>query len=318
MRLIGLAVILAVGLAFAPLRVTGQTVERVYRLGILHAGSLVPADPVLLGNWIPELLRELGYVERQNLIVERKYAEGNFNRLPGLARELVELRVDVILAVGTSPTQAARDATATTPIVVLSNVDPVAVGLVGSLAQPGGNITGVLIAPEGTLAGKKLELLKEAVPRATRIALLVPDDPGIGLQQQVQEIRKAASLLAVELPVVVVRGGDSDGAFAAIGVRRSQALFVSAHSFFVRDGRKIIELAAKHRLPAIYEWPQQVQNGGLMSYGASEVETYKQVAAYIDRLLKGAKPADLPIWQPSKLLSGKGSATWAGSRARTS
>src|SRR2546428_5984142 len=246
MRLIGLAVILAVGLASAPLGVTGHAVERVYRLGILHAGSLVPADPVLLGNWIAELLRELGYVERQNLIVERKYAEGNFNRLPGLARELVELRVHALLAVGTSPTQAARDATATPPIVVLSNVDPVAVGLVGSLAQPGGNITGVLIAPEGTLAGKKLELLKEAVPRATRIALLVPDDPGIGLQQQVQEIRKAASLLAVELPVVVVRGGGSAGAVSCLRGRRGPAPFLCARSFFFRARGGRIESVAEH------------------------------------------------------------------------
>ncbi len=292
---------LGAGLLAAPLRVSGQTAERIYRLGTLHAGSLAPSEPALLGNWIPKLLEELGYVEGRNLIVERKYAEGTFDHLPGLARELVALRVDVILAVGTLSTQAAKEATGTVPVVMLSNVDPIALGVVKSLARPGGNITGVLIAPDGTLAGKKLELLKEAVPRARRIALLMPEDPGIGAQQQVQEILGAASSLGPELRVVAVRGGGYDRAFTAIGAGRPQALFVGAHSFFVRDHKKIIELAAKYRLPAIYEWPQQAQNGGLMSYGASEVEVYRQVAAYIDRLFKGAKPADLPIWQPSKL-----------------
>jgi putative ABC transport system substrate-binding protein len=246
-------------------------------------------------------LRELGYVEGQNLIIERKYAEGKFDRLPGLARELVQLRVDVIFAVGAAPARAAMDATATIPIVWLGSLDPVAGGLVTSLARPGGNVTGVLITPEGTLAVKKLEVLKEAVPGAIRIALLVPDDPGIGMQQQLQEVRKAASSLGVALTVVDVRGGDYDRAFITIAAARPQALLVGAHSFFVRDRKKVIELAAKYRLPAIYEWPLQVKDGGLMSYGASDVETYRQVATYIDRIFQGAKPSDLPIWQPSKL-----------------
>ncbi len=139
------------------------------------------------------------------------------------------------------------------------------------------------------------------MPRAIRIALLAPDDPGVGIQQQEQELRKAASSLSVELRVVVVQGSDYDRAFATIDAGRSQALFVGAHPFFLRDAKRIIELAAKYRLPAIYEWPRQVQAGGLMSYGANEVETYRQLATYIDRILKGSKPGDLPIWQPSKL-----------------
>jgi putative ABC transport system substrate-binding protein len=246
-------------------------------------------------------LRELGYVEGQNLIIERKYAEEKFDRLPGLARELVQLRVDVIFAVGVAPAKAAVDATTTIPIVWLGNLDPVAGGLVTSLARPGGNVTGVLISPEGTLAVKKLEVLKEAVSGATRIALLVPDDSGIGMRQQLQEVRKAASSLGVDLTVVDVRGGDYDRAFITIAAARPQALLVGAHSFFVRDRKKVIELAAKYRLPAIYEWPLQVRDGGLMSYGASDTETYRQVATYIDRIFQGAKPGDLPIWQPSKL-----------------
>jgi len=129
----------------------------------------------------------------------------------------------------------------------------------------------------------------------------VPDDPGIGMQQQLQEVRKAASSLRVDLTVVDVRGGDYDRAFITIAAARPQALLVGAHSFFVRDRKKVIELAAKYRLPAIYEWPLQVKDGGLMSYGASDVETYQQVATYIDRIFQGHKPGDLPIWQPSKL-----------------
>jgi ABC-type uncharacterized transport system substrate-binding protein len=291
----------AVGLLAASRMSLEQTPGRVYRLGILHSTTLVTDDPVALGNWMSTPLRELGYVEGQNLIIERKYADGKFDRLPGLALELVQLRVDVIFAVGVAPAKAAMDATTTIPIVWLGSLDPVAGGLVTSLARPGGNVTGVLITPEGTLAVKKLEVLKEAVPGATRIALLVPDDPGIGMRQQLQEVRKAASSLGVDLTVVDVRGGDYDRAFITIAAARPQALLVGAHSFFVRDRKKVIELAAKYGLPAIYEWPLQVKDGGLMSYGASDVETYKQVAAYIDRIFQGAKPGHLPIWQPSKL-----------------
>jgi putative ABC transport system substrate-binding protein len=245
------------------------------------------------------LLRELGYVEGRNLIIDRKYANEKLDRLPMLARELVQLRVDVIFAASVASARAALDATTTIPIVWLGNLDPVAAGLVASLARPGGNVTGVLIAPEGTLAAKKLEVLKEAVPAATRIALLVADESGVGMQQQIQEVRRAASSLGVDVPVVNVRGSDYESAFMTIAAVRPQALLVGAHSYFVRDRKKVIELAAKYRLPAIYEWPLQVRDGGLMSYGASDVETYRQVATYIDRICQGAKPGDLPIWQPA-------------------
>ena len=280
---------------------SGAAPARVYRLGLLHPRSLVASDPLLLGNWMSTPLRELGYVEGQNLIIERRYAEGDFERLPELARELVQLRVDAIFAIGGLAAKAATDATATIPIVWLGNGDPVAAGLVKSLARPGGNVTGVLITPEGTLAGKKLELLTEAVLGITRIVLLVPYVPGIGMRQQLDEVRKAASSLGLDMTVVEVRGNDYDGAFARVAATRPHALLVGADSLFVRDRKQVIELAAKYRLPAIYEWPLQVQDGGLMSYGASDVETYRQVAAYIDRIFQGAKPGDLPIWQPSKL-----------------
>ena len=277
-----------------------QPAGKVYRLGYLAPGT-PGITGTNLGNWLAKPLQELGYVEGQNLIVEARYAEDKVDRIPGLARELAHLKLDAIVAVGTSATQAVKDTTTTIPIVFLTNVDPVAAGFVSSLARPGGNVTGVLITPEGSLAGKKLELLKELVPRAKRFVLLIPDDPGIGIKLQVQDVRKAASALGVELIVVEARGRDFGSAFATIGAARPGAILVAAHPFFVRDAKQIIELAAKYRLAAIYEWPQQVQDGGLMSYGASDVETYRRVAVYVDRIFKGTEPGDLPIWQPSTL-----------------
>jgi ABC-type uncharacterized transport system substrate-binding protein len=207
--------------------------------------------------------------------------------------------VEVLVAVGSAAIRAAQEATPTLPIVLFGNFDPVAAGLVASLARPGGNITGVVIAPDGTLAGKKLELLKEAVPRATRIVFLAwGDDPSY--RPQLQEAQKAASSLGVTLVVVEVRGGDYDRAFTSIVAEHPEALFVSASTYFSRDRKRIIELAAKHRLPAIYEWREHVADGGLMAYGSSLSGLYRRVAAYIDRIFKGAKPGDLPIEQPTK------------------
>ena len=284
-----------------PLAGEAQQPGRIYRLGVLSLNARPTSDGGL-NQWLTTYLRELGYVEGQNLVVEARFAEGQYDRLAGLAREIALIKPDVIVAIGTSAIQEGKLATTTVPIVFLTNVDPVAAGLVPSLAQPGGNVTGILIAPEGTLAGKKLELLREFVPRAKRIALLAPDDPGIGFRLQREEVRKAAAALGVELIVVTVQGGDYAGAFAAIGAARAAALFVGAHSVFLRDRKQIIGLAAKYRLPAIYEWPQHVKDGGLMSYGASDTETYRRVAVYVDRIFKGARPSELPIEQPSKLL----------------
>jgi putative ABC transport system substrate-binding protein len=291
---------IAGGLLAAPLAAEAQQAGKVYRLGLLStATSPDSSDQKLAVILVPRALRKLGYVEGQNLIVERRFAGGKLDRLPSMARELVQLGADVIFAVALAAIEAAKDATATTPIVFYGNFDPVANGLVGNLARPGGNVTGVLIAPEGTLAGKKLELLKAAVPNATRIAVLVPmDDPSARLQ--VQEAQNAAAALGVTLNVVAVKGGDYARAFDAIAAGGPGALFVAAFSYFMRDRKRIIELAARHRLPAIYEWPEQVEDGGLMSYGSSLSGTTQRAAAYIDRIFRGAKPADLPVEQPTK------------------
>ncbi|MEO7852676.1 MAG: ABC transporter substrate-binding protein [Rubrivivax sp.] len=284
----------------APLVALTQPADRVHRQGILHPGTLPPAsDPHMVTAYTAPL-RDLGYVEGRNLRVERRYADGRRDRLSDLARELLALKVDVVLAVGPVAARVAKEVTTTTPIVFLLNTDPVAAGLVQSLARPGGNVTGVLISPEGSLAGKRLELLRDSVPRATRIALLAPDEQGVAWPQ-LQETRAAAVSMGLDLVVVEARGGDYVRAFAAIGALHAQALVVAANAGFLRDRKTIIALAAKYRLPATYEWPRQVKDGGLMSYGADDIETYKQVTSYIDRLFKGAKPMDMPIWQPSLL-----------------
>lgn len=279
-----------------PLASRAQTTRQIYRVGILRPTQGAASD---MSVGIPLALRNLGYAEGQNLVIDYRYADGHLDRLPGLARELVALKPDVILAVGSGAVKAAREATTTIPIVLYGNFDPVQLGLVSSLARPGGNVTGVLIAPQGTLAAKKLELLKETVPRAKRMALLAPDDPNFRVQ--ITEVQQAATSLGIELVVVQVRGTNYDDAFARLIALRVGALFVGATTFFMVDRKPIIDLAARHRLPAIYEWPEQVVAGGLMSYGGNLSETYQRIASQIDRIIKGAKPAELPVEQPAKL-----------------
>ena len=289
---------LAAGLMALPSLARAQGAGRVYRVGILRPTAPPQSAADLQVTGIPNALSELGYVEGRNLVIEARWAGGEVERLPVLARELVQAKVDVIIAVGASAVRAATEATALIPIVLYGNFDPVAAGVVASLAQPGGNVTGVLIAPDGTLAGKKLELLKSAVPRATRMAFLAPDDPA--MQLQVQETRAAAVALGIELLVTEVRGGDYVRAFAAMAVQRPGALFVGAHTVFVRDRAQIIALAAKHRLPAMYEWGDQVVDGGLMAYSTNLHGLRQRLASYVDRILKGARPADMPLERPTK------------------
>src|SRR5262245_58988083 len=209
-------------------------------------------------------LRELGYVEGQNLAIEHRFAGGRIERLPELARELVQLKMDVIVAVAPNAIRAARDATTTIPIVMYGGIDPIAAGFVASLARPEGNLTGVLIAPGITLVGKKLEMLKEMVPQAVRIGFLSPDNSGA--QGQVPEAQKAAASLNLILFVAEVQGGNYDRAFDTLVAERPSALFVANSPAFMQDRTRIIARAAKHRLPAMYEWAEQVEDGGLMSY----------------------------------------------------
>jgi putative tryptophan/tyrosine transport system substrate-binding protein len=285
----------AAGLWLATSASRAQTAGRVYRLGWLR--SIVPSASDIYSTGVPRALRRLGWIEGQNLSIEVRYAEGRMERMPALARELVALPCDAIIAGGSGATRAAMAATRTIPIIMVGNFDPVALGFVTSLGRPGGNVTGVLAAAEGSLAGKKLELLKEIAPRARCIAILASDDPNLGAQ--VLETREAASMLGVELHVVQAYRGDYSTAFAKVEAERCGALLVGAAPFSLRDRRSIIELAAKHRLPAIWEWREQVEDGGLMAYGASLDMVIQREAEYVDRIFKGTPPADLPVDQPS-------------------
>jgi putative tryptophan/tyrosine transport system substrate-binding protein len=290
---------IAATLAAARFDAVAQPVDRVYKVGILRPTAPPKSeDHVSAEFFLPAALGKLGYVEGRNLILEWRYAKGDVQRVPVLAQELVQLRVDVILAIAAAAVLAAKEATATIPIVIFGNFDPVAAGFVTSLARPGRNVTGVLIAPEGTLGAKKLELLKEAAPRARRIAVLASADPS-SLKIQLPELRQAANALGVELVVVTVRNDDYADAFARIAATRADALFVVAETYFVRDRRPIIDLAIKYRVPAIWEWAEQVEDGGLMAYGSKLSQRYQRVGDYIDRIFKGANPGDLPVDQPT-------------------
>src|SRR5262245_34432122 len=290
-----LAVIL--GLLFSPLVAESQPAGKVYRLGILSPGGRPDPSVPTLPNLIPKTLGELGYVEGRNLVVERRFADDKFDRLPALARELVQLRPDAIVAVSSQAISAARDATSTIPIVMVISTDPVARGLVKSFSRPGGNVTGISTVAETSLAAKRLELLKEAVPKATRIAVLASGS--MASSDQLKEAQKAAEALRVKLVPVEVRDGDYDRAFGTIVAERADAIFVMTGPTFVRDRAQIVARAAKHRLPAVAGAPELVEVGVLMSYGGGVGQSARRVAVYVDKILKGANPAGLPVEQPT-------------------
>jgi putative ABC transport system substrate-binding protein len=278
-----------------------QPQGKVPRIGYL-SGQFPSADSSRLGGF-RQALRELGYVEGKNLVIEYRFAEGKLDRLPSLAAELVQLKVDVIVATGSPSTRAAQQATRTIPIVMILVGDPIQAGFITSLANPGGNITGLTqIAPE--LSGKRLELLKEAFPRISRVAVFV--DGALTAQRQVyevlQETQMAAEALGVKLLSVEVRGPnpDLDGAFRTVTGQRAGALLIPPGPVLNLHRKRFVDLAVKNRLPAMYggsEWPEA---GGLMSYGSHYVDLYRRAAPYVDKILKGRNPADLPVEQPTK------------------
>ncbi len=247
-------------------------------------------------------LRDLGHVEGRNVVIEYRSAEGKPERLPALAAELVALKVDVIVATGTPASLAAKQATRTLPIVFAGVADPVGGGLVTSLARPGGNVTGLsLLAPE--LVGKGLELLKQAVPGVSRVAVLW--QPGGSGERTEQDMLKAAEgaarALGVRLQFIEVRGpADFDQAFSDMTKARAGALTVLSSNMFLVEHRRLVTLAGKNRLPAVYPFREFVDAGGLMAYGAGVHDSVRRAATYVDKILKGTKPADLPVEQPTK------------------
>jgi putative ABC transport system substrate-binding protein len=243
-------------------------------------------------------LRELGYVEGQNIIIEYRYAEGKFDRVPDLAAEMVRLKVDVIVTGDTPAIQAVKNTTSTIPIVMGNVADPVAAGLVASLARPGGNVTGFsTYAPE--LDGKRLELVKEILPKGARVAFFW-DPASAGMKIRFNEVQAAARALTIALQSLEVRNPkELESAFEAATRERSRALMVP-NTIVIAYGKQIVEFAAKNRLPLIYDTREFIENGGLMSYGPSFPDMWRRAAVYVDKILKGTMPSDLPVEQPMK------------------
>ncbi len=292
MRPLGVIVTVSLGLLAGPFPSHAQRPAKVPRIGFLGAGSASVnrhfADAFLQG------LRELGYVEGQNIAIEYRWAEGRAEQLPDLAADLVRLKVDVIVAGSTPAARAAKQATTTIPIVAAAVGDPVGTGLVASLARPGGNLTG-LADITVDLSAKRLELIKEVVPTASRVAALWnPTHPTNPLQ--LRETQVAAQALGLTLQPLEVREADElDRAFAAMRRERAGALVVLSDPLTVFHRRRLADLAARDRLPAMYPFREQVEAGGLMAYGPSLPGLFRRAAIYVDKILKGAKPADLPV-----------------------
>ena len=274
-----------------------QQTGKIRRIGFLSGGFPGSSRGIKL---FQREFRELGYVEGKNIAFEYRFAEDRPDRYPALADDLVRLQVDVIVAGGGSDTRAAKNATRTIPIIFLEEVsDPVASGLVASLAQPGGNITGFTTIA-AVLAGKRLELLKETIPKLSRVAVLWNPQVSDNAPQW-KESQLAARQLGLQLHSMEVSGaGQYESAFKEAVKARSAALAVTRHRLSIAYQKRIIELAAKNRLPAIYYRGDFVDSGGLMSYGADEVEPFKRAASMVDKILKGTKPADIPVEQPKK------------------
>ena len=288
---------LAGSLLAAALAAEAQQSGRVYRIGTL---TVSPADRA--SHFIKafeERLRDLGYVKGSNVVYEHRFADGRTERLPELAKQFVALSVDVIIAGNNASIAAARHATSTIPIVMTYGVDPVGVGFVASLARPGGNITGLTADVTADTWGKHLELVKEVVPRVSHVAILWnPDFPG--MPSAWQATVNAAATLGVRLQSVEVRRlEDFDPGFTAIASQRPGALVVLADPLAYTRRREIIATAARHRIPAVYAFREATDEGGLMSYGVNIPALYRRAAYFVDRLVKGAKPGDLPVEQPT-------------------
>jgi putative ABC transport system substrate-binding protein len=291
-----------VGFALAAIALAIGVVEAQQLKKIARVGYLSGVDAVTHRNRsepFRHALRELGYIEQQNILLEYRYAAGKLNRLPELAAELVRLKVDVIVSTAPPPTRAAKAATSSIPIVMVFDDDPVGNKFVASLARPGGNITG-LSSLSADVSGKQLELLKEINPRLTRVAILgsssVPQ-----YVQLINEIERAANVLAVQLRLIdVLETKDIEAGFRVANKERAEAMIVLGSPFLMAHRQQVVALAAKNRIPAAYSRPDYVEIGGLLTYGASITDLFRRAAGYVDKILKGARPAELPVEQPTK------------------
>ena len=282
----------------APLTADAQQAGKVYRIGFIQTAARHEMEHLIKA--LDEGLRELGYVEGRNIVFERRFAEGKQERLPALAAELVRLKVDVIVT-GSNPVVAAvKQATTTIPVVMAVSRDPVGAGFIASPARPGGNITGLANDPTPEILGKNLELLKQAVPRVSRVAFLWnPVPPGAGTYRDVAA--SAARKLGVMFQPVAVRGrNEFEGAFAAMVRERADGVVVASDPVLLSARSQVVLLAASHRLPAVYAQREYADAGGLMSYGGNIAHQFRRAATYVDKILKGAKPGDLAVEQAAK------------------
>jgi putative tryptophan/tyrosine transport system substrate-binding protein len=274
-----------------------QQPNKVPRIGFLSLSS--PAALAARIEAFRQGLRELGYVEGKNIVIEYRYAEGKLERIRALSAELVHLKVNIIVTAGPSATRPAKEATSTIPIVMAFDTDPVANGFVASLARPGGNITGLsTLSPE--ISGKQLEFLKEIVPKLSRVAVF-GSSIAPGNAQALKEIEVAAEAFGVKLQYLEVRDAkDIETAFRAASKGRADAVLVLPSPITLSQRRQVVDLAANSRLPAIYWATEFVEAGGLMTYSVSFTDLFRRAATYVDKILKGTKPADLPVEQPTK------------------
>jgi putative ABC transport system substrate-binding protein len=288
---------IVVALTLCGVRAEAQQPAKIPRIGFLGATS--PSTIPARLDAFRQGLRDLGYAEGKNIIIEYRYADGKLDRVPALAAELVRLNVDVIVTGGSAATRPAREATVTIPIVMAQDTDPVGNGFVASLARPGANITGLsIVAPE--LSGKQLELLKETVPKLLRV--VVPSNSNEPSYPQLRkETELAAKALKIQIQFLDARSAkDVETAFREATKRRADAVLVPTMPIVASQRAQIADLAVKNRLPAMYGQPEYVEAGGLMFYGASITDLFRRAATYVDKILKGAKPVDLPVEQPTK------------------
>ena len=295
---VGLGAITLVWALAWPLVALPQHGTKVFRMGVLGTVPLTEPGTARIWSGLFDGLRDLGYVEGQNLVIESRFSEGNPERLPALAAELVQQRVDVIVAAAFAP-EAARRATSTIPIVMMNHGDPIGAGLIASLARPGGNVTG-LSGQYPDLIGKQLQLLTEAVPRLSRVAVLVnPSNPRSSRSRR--EADEAARALKLRLQLVeAATPARLADAFSAATRGSADAILVVGDPMFTGVRAQIAELAARHRLPAMAGQSEYAQAGALIAYGIDHRDTFRRAAAYVDKILKGARPADLPVEQPTK------------------
>jgi putative ABC transport system substrate-binding protein len=288
-------VVLAVTFVMCGAAAQAQQTTKIPRIGYLSGTS--PEAPSI--EAFRRALRDLGYIEGKNLLFEYRDTGVTQDRIPGLIAELVQLKVDVLVVSTGAMIRAAKQATKTIPIVMVTTEDPVATGLIDSLARPGGNVTGLTLLTR-ELNGKRLELLKEVAPTISRVGVLLQDSPDAGIR--FKEYEAAARVLKITLQSLEVRSQNPDfeGAFQEAAKRNASALIVARHALLIVNRKQIVDLAIKNRLPSMFERSDMVEAGGLVSYATNEAENFRRAAVYVDKILKGIKPADLPVEQPTK------------------